>query len=96
MQIVPSVRTPSVVEFGIRATIQRGERTQEIYIVGEDEADPASGLIAWTAPLSRALQGAGVGETVELQAAERVEAITVLAIAAGAPDAARPEVVPNP
>jgi transcription elongation GreA/GreB family factor len=96
MQIVPSVRTPSVVEFGIRATIRRGERTQEIYIVGEDEADPASGLIAWTAPLSRALQGAGVGETVELQAAERVEAITVLAIAAGAPDAARPEVVPNP
>jgi transcription elongation GreA/GreB family factor len=83
MQIVPRVETPATVEFGVRATIRRGERAYQIYIVGEDEADPAAGLIAWTAPLSRALQGSQVGETVELKAAGRVEAITVIAIAAG-------------
>ena len=83
MQIVPPVQAPATVEFGVRATIRRKERTQEIYIVGEDEADPASGRIAWTAPLSRALRGAKAGETVELKAAGRVEAITVIEIAAG-------------
>jgi transcription elongation GreA/GreB family factor len=84
MQIVAPVRAPAMVEFGVRATIRRGERTREIYIVGEDEADPAAGLIAWTAPLARALKHARVGETVVLEAAGREEAITVIAIAAGA------------
>jgi transcription elongation GreA/GreB family factor len=83
MQIVPPVPAPATVEFGVRATIRRKERTHEVYIVGEDEADPAAGRIAWTAPLSRALRGAQAGETVELKAAGRVEAITVIAIAAG-------------
>jgi transcription elongation GreA/GreB family factor len=83
MQIVPTVQTPTTVEFGVRASIRRGERAHEIYIVGEDEADPASGRIAWTAPLSRALRGAQVGETVELEAAGRVEPVTVIAIGAG-------------
>jgi transcription elongation GreA/GreB family factor len=83
MLIVPTVQNPATVEFGSRATIRRGEQVHEIYIVGEDEADPAAGLIAWTAPLARALKGAQVGETVELKAAGREEAITVIAIAAG-------------
>jgi hypothetical protein len=56
MQIMPTVEVPSTVEFGVRATISRGGRVHEIYIVGEDEADPSAGLIAWTAPLARALK----------------------------------------
>jgi transcription elongation GreA/GreB family factor len=83
MQIVPTVQTPVTVEFGVRATIRRGERVHEIYIVGEDEADPSAGLIAWTAPLARALKGAQAGETVELKVAGRVEPVTVIAIAPG-------------
>ena len=51
-------------------------------IVGHDEADPAAGRIAFTAPLGRALMGAEVGENVEFQGRE--DAITVLA---AAPDA---------
>jgi transcription elongation GreA/GreB family factor len=86
MLIVPTRQRPSAVAFGVRATIRRGEQIHEIHIVGEDEADPAAGLIAWTAPLARALEGAQVGETVELQAAGRVEAISVIAIAGGADD----------
>jgi transcription elongation GreA/GreB family factor len=83
MQIMPHAPTPTTVEFGVRATILRAARAHEIYIVGEDEADPPAGLIAWTAPLARALKGARAGETVELEAAGRVEPVTVIAIAAG-------------
>jgi transcription elongation GreA/GreB family factor len=83
MQIMPPSPAPTTVEFGVRATILRGGRAHEIYIVGEDEADPSAGLIAWTAPLARALKGAQAGETVELEAGGRVEPVTVIAIATG-------------
>jgi transcription elongation GreA/GreB family factor len=39
--------------------------TVTIDIVGQDEADPAAGRIAFSAPLARALMGAGVGDTVD-------------------------------
>jgi transcription elongation GreA/GreB family factor len=83
MQIMPWIDVPTTVEFGVRATIRRGGRSTEIYIVGEDEAHPPAGLIAWTAPLARALQGAQPGEIVDLEAGGRVEPVTVVAIAAG-------------
>jgi transcription elongation GreA/GreB family factor len=83
MRIVPWVVAPSTVEFGVRATIRRGGRSIEIYIVGEDEAQPSAGLIAWTAPLARALKGAHPGETVDLEAGGRVEPVTVVAITGG-------------
>ena len=84
MQIMRRLGAPTTVDFGVRATIRRGGRSTEIYIVGEDEAQPSAGLIAWTAPLARALQGAQPGETVDLEAGGRVEPVTVVAIAAGA------------
>jgi transcription elongation GreA/GreB family factor len=83
MQIVPRVDAPITVEFGVHATISRGGRSTEIYIVGEDEAQPSAGLIAWTAPLARALKGAHPGETVDLEAGGRVEPVTVVAITGG-------------
>jgi transcription elongation GreA/GreB family factor len=52
-------------------------------LVGEDQAEPSAGLIAWTAPLARALKGAKAGETVDLEAGGRVDPITVVAIAMG-------------
>ncbi len=82
MQIARSVAEPDVVGFGCSVTIRRGAATSTVAIVGEDEADPASGLIAWTAPLARALEGAESGEVVALDAGGRREAITVLSIAA--------------
>jgi transcription elongation GreA/GreB family factor len=83
MQIMPSNSAPSTVEFGVRATIRRDGRIDEIVVVGEDEAEPSAGLIAWTAPLARALRGAQAGETVDLEVGGRVEPVTVIAIAAG-------------
>jgi transcription elongation GreA/GreB family factor len=35
-------------------------------IVGEDEADPAKGLIPYVAPLAKALLGKSVGDGVEV------------------------------
>ena len=61
----------------VRFTLKGKERAMTI--VGHDEADPAAGLIAHAAPLSRALLGAAVGDVVEF--AGDPGAIEVLEIA---------------
>jgi transcription elongation GreA/GreB family factor len=83
MQPVPADPAPAAVGFGVRATVIRGGRTQTLGIVGEDEADPAAGLIAWTSPLARALEGAEPGEAVEFAAGGRTEVIEVVAVGPG-------------
>lgn len=79
MQIA-APRDSNTVSFGSRVTIRRGTSVMTVSIVGEDESDPKAGLIAWTAPLARALDGAKVGEVVELEGG-RDETISILAIA---------------
>ena len=59
----------------VRYALNGAERT--VTIVGHDEADPAAGLIAFTAPLGRALMGAETGDLVEFQ--DREDAIEILA-----------------
>jgi transcription elongation GreA/GreB family factor len=48
--------------FGSRVTFRLNGRLRTIQIVGHDEADPANGRIAFSAPLARALIGAGPGD----------------------------------
>jgi transcription elongation GreA/GreB family factor len=79
MQIVEQKRDADTAGFGSRVTIQRGNSKLTVSIVGEDEADPKAGLISWTAPLARALDGAKVGDEVDLESG-RDETVTVLAI----------------
>jgi transcription elongation GreA/GreB family factor len=67
---------PRAVAFGARVSIRRGGATRTVEIVGEDEADPGSGRIAWTSPLARALDGAEPGEAVEL-GAETIEIVAI-------------------
>ena len=81
--IVPYEQRPEFAGFGTRVTIRRGILMSDVWIVGEDEADPSQGRIAWTAPLARALEGAGRGEVVELEAGGRIEEIRVLAVQPG-------------
>ncbi|HAP13293.1 MAG TPA: transcription elongation factor, partial [Afipia sp.] len=51
--------------FGATVTIERDDSRSLAYrIVGEDEADPAKGLLSHASPLARALIGKGVGEAV--------------------------------
>ena len=54
--------TADRVEFGSRVTISLNGKPRTFRIVGDDEADPAAGLISFTAPLSRAMLGAEEGE----------------------------------
>lgn len=56
------------VQFGSRVSYRGDDdETRTVVITGEDEADPAEGRIAWTAPVARALTGAEPGGSVTLQ-----------------------------
>jgi transcription elongation GreA/GreB family factor len=79
MQIVAQNKDTNAVGFGSRVTIQRGTSVMTVTIVGEDESAPKAGLIAWTAPLARAIDGAKVGEKVDLEGG-RDETVTILEI----------------
>jgi transcription elongation GreA/GreB family factor len=63
-EIVPP-SSGDTVAFGSRVTLTRGGREQTFRIVGEDEADPANGLVNIRAPLVAAILGAQPGDTIE-------------------------------
>ena len=63
-ELVPSPRGHDRVRFGSRVRVALRNGTERCFrIVGEDEADPAAGRIAYIAPLARTLIGKGVGDT---------------------------------
>lgn len=66
------------VEFGCRVTFRRNGKEQSVTLVGDDEAEPAAGLISFSAPLSQALMRAEVGDFVAFGGQE--DAIEILAI----------------
>ncbi|MFC3174620.1 GreA/GreB family elongation factor [Novosphingobium bradum] len=66
------------VEIGTCVTFRMGGRERSLAIVGDDEADPAAGLVSFSSPLARALLGAAPGDTADF--AGREDAIAVLSI----------------
>ena len=69
------------IRFGARVTLQDGDgRVRNVQIVGVDETDPAAGLIAFVAPLARALLGHRTGDTVTVRAPGGAEELTVAAV----------------
>ncbi len=64
--------------FGSRVTYRLNGAVQTADIVGADEAEPAAGRIAFTAPLARALIGAGAGDRVDFGGRE--EAIEIVSV----------------
>ena len=70
-----------VVGFGCRAELLVNGKSRTIELVGHDEAEPAAGKLAFTAPLARAVMGAEVGEVVDFGGKEG--AVEVVAISAG-------------
>lgn len=78
---VPPAPDGQVVSFGCTVTFDHNGRRRSVTLVGDDEADPAQGLISFTAPLARALMGAEAGEMLPFGGHE--DAIEVIAIAAG-------------
>jgi transcription elongation GreA/GreB family factor len=75
---VQPVPSGDVAMFGHRVRFVLNGKEREVHIVGHDEADPAQGALAFTAPLARALLGAEVGEFVDFNGQE--EAIEVLGL----------------
>ena len=67
-----------VVEFGTRVRFRLNGKEQQLTLVGDDEADPAKGLISFSAPLARAMMGAEAGEFVDFGGRE--EAIEILGV----------------
>lgn len=66
------------VTFGTRVTYRLNGQQKRIAIVGDDEADPADGRIAFSAPLARAMMDAEKHESVDF--AGRDGAIEILDI----------------
>lgn len=63
--VVPPPTDTTTVRFGATVGIEREDgRRQHYRIVGEDEADPAKGLLSHASPLARALLGKSVGDSV--------------------------------
>ena len=54
-----------VVAFGCTVAFRMNGKDRAITLVGDDEAEPASGRIAFSAPLARAMMGAEPGEWLE-------------------------------
>jgi transcription elongation GreA/GreB family factor len=65
--------------FGSRVVLRLNGAERTIYLVGGDEADPANGRLAFTAPLARALMGLAEGDFADF--AGKSDAIEVLAVA---------------
>ncbi len=66
-RVIEPAAEPDVARFGVRVTLRFEDGTQRaLRIVGEDEADPARGLVSWVAPIGGALTGASVGDELEI------------------------------
>jgi transcription elongation GreA/GreB family factor len=79
--IEPSPEVEHVV-FGTAVSVLRDDGTEPTFhIVGEDEADPAVGRIAWTAPVAQALLGSEPGDVRALPTG----AVEVLSVGLGPP-----------
>jgi transcription elongation factor GreB len=69
------------IRFGAHVRLRdRNGDVRQVQIVGVDEANPAAGLVAFVAPLARALLGRRVGDPVTVRAPGGAEELEVLAV----------------
>jgi transcription elongation GreA/GreB family factor len=70
-RLITPAAAPTVVRFGVQVWLEFEDRTEKAFrIVGEDEADPAQGLLSYVSPLASALLGAQVGTAVQVGSAQ--------------------------
>ena len=63
--VKPPPKARAKAAFGATVRVDDGAEFRGVFtIVGDDEADPAAGKIAFTSPLAQALEGARVGSKV--------------------------------
>jgi transcription elongation GreA/GreB family factor len=75
-QLVPPPDAGEVA-FGARVRFHLNGADRSIELVGDDEAEPAAGRIAFSAPLARAMIGAEPGERVDFNG--KADAILIVA-----------------
>lgn len=86
----PAGQPQDEVHFGATVTIrEEGTKQHAFHLVGDDEADVGSGLISWASPLSRAMIGAKVGDTVMWQRPAGSVEVEIVAIRYNAGHSAR-------
>lgn len=77
-QLIETRPSDGTIAFGSKVTFERADgRTQTYAIVGDDEADPASGSVSYVSPLARAVMGKSVGDVVML-AGQEVEITAIM------------------
>ncbi len=75
--------------FGATITIaDEDDNRRTITLVGDDEQDAGSGLIGWSAPIARALRGAGLGDLrkVRLPGGEKEWEVMTINYPSGVPN----------
>lgn len=77
---LPPVPSGDSVEFGTRVTFLLNGNEKTLAIVGDDEAEPTSALVSFSAPISRALMGLAAGDLADFGGRE--DAIEILAVEA--------------
>jgi transcription elongation GreA/GreB family factor len=66
-QVIAAEPDPVKARFGVSVTLKFEDGQEKTFtLVGEDEANPALGLISWLAPVAQALLGREIGDEVEL------------------------------
>ena len=80
--LAPAPKSPrDEVRFGARVEVRTATGTSRVYrIVGVDEAEPATGHVAFVSPIARALLGRRVGESVSVKTPRGEEELEVLRI----------------
>ena len=78
--VAPPAAAREVVRFGARVRVAAADGERSYRIVGVDEADAASGAIAFTSPLARALLGKRRGDTVRLRAPRGDEELEIASV----------------
>ncbi|WP_121117855.1 GreA/GreB family elongation factor [Croceibacterium ferulae] len=81
--VLAPVPSGEKVEFGTVVRFALNDKPRTLRIVGDDEADPAAGLISFNAPLSRAMLGAQVGDWLPFGQAE--DALEILGVEVAGP-----------
>jgi transcription elongation GreA/GreB family factor len=66
-RIIAPPATPEIVRFGVSVHLQFDDgSSRDFRLVGEDEADPTSGLLSWAAPVGKTLIGRRLGDVIEV------------------------------
>jgi len=70
-EVVPPAASTDKVRFGSRVGLETGAgEFVKFRVVGEDESEPAKGLISYVSPLAKLLMGGSVGDRVPFRGSE--------------------------